>query len=607
MNLERIHSLFRERRDAFGPMWARLDEVRRAYNGDLVVALPGLSQDERPAIANLVKSGIDQTGRRISSVIPEPCFPAKSASDRSDRAAALKGNIVKGWWHANKMPSKLARRARWLIAYSAAPVSVVPDHDGNPLWVLRDPLNTWPAPRLDPDDMVPPDCIFSYKRSRSWLERAYPDQYRILRKHESTATFTMLEYLDQRQRVVMCVGDESPATGMDIAYSGASEYVTLIDVENKAGVPLTVCPGRPTLDSPQGQFDGMIGIQQMQSQLMALHILAVQRGVFGETWVYSSDPQRPARIINNADARSGKVGNIVGGQLVNIQPQPGVLTAPTLDRMEYAERADGSVPAEFGGFSTSNIRTGRRGSQVLEASVDYIVQEAQTVFEQSLEAEDAIAMQIAKKYQGSRSISLYVPNKGEIQFTPSKDLDSDVHQVKYAYAGADADTLVIAALQRVGAGIMSKRQAMQMDPMTPDVEAAMDEIVAEQVEQAVLTGFQTQLASPTSPYTPLQGARIAMLVRENKKSLGEAIEQVHQEAAAEQAAAAQGQLDAQGQQPGLSAPGAPGTPDAFSPIQDPGAGPGNLSQLMTQIRRPQMMLPQESQPVGAPTQGGPPA
>ncbi|NCV60837.1 MAG: hypothetical protein EBW52_05455, partial [Betaproteobacteria bacterium] len=43
------------------------------------------------------------------------------------------------------------------------------------------------------------------------------------------------------------------------------------------------------------------------------------------------------------------------------QINPGYKTDTALDRLERQERLEGSIPAEFGGESASNIRTGRRG------------------------------------------------------------------------------------------------------------------------------------------------------------------------------------------------------------------------------------------------------
>lgn len=597
---ERIHAMYRERRDAAGPIWGRLDEIRQAYNGDLVVAVPGLGAGERPAVANLIQSGIDQTGRRIASVMPEVMFPPARATKIAQSAATLKRDVVKGWWHGQDMPKKLGRRARHLIAYAGAPVSVVPGPDGQPMWLLRDPLNTWPDVCPDPDDIVPPNVVFSYKRNRSYLERMFPDQYSLLAKNPNTVTFLCLEYLDKDERVVMCVGDTPTTAGyLDPNTSGGSQLVELVRIPNLTGRALTVVPVRPTLDRAIGQFDGAVGLYQMQAQLMALYILAVQRGTFGETWVYSEDPNRPAQVITNADARSGVVGNIRGGKIINFQPSVGALTPQAINQLEASERMDGAIPAEYGGFGATNVRTGKRGAQVMGATIDYVVQEAQLVLAESLQEENKAAFAVAKAYGKTATFSLYVPRRGEITYVPAKDLDNDVHEVSYAYAGADADALAISLLQKVGAGILSTETAMEIDPTVPDVEAEKQRILIDGLQKAELSGVQADFANPQGPFTPVQRARIMDLVRQGK-SLSDAVVAVDQEAQAAQAAAQQGQLPDEQMQPGTAMPGAPGTAQAGAPIPEQGAGPRNLADLMTLTRRPQQRIAQEAMPTAAP-------
>ena len=79
-----------------------------------------------------------------------------------------------------------------------------------------------------------------------------------------------------------------------------------------------------------------------------------------------------------------------------MQTNPGYKTDVALDRLERQERLEGAIPAEFGGESGTNIRTGRRGESILSATVDFRVQEAQEIFASSLVEEDKIAIAIEK-------------------------------------------------------------------------------------------------------------------------------------------------------------------------------------------------------------------
>ena len=60
--------------------------------------------------------------------------------------------------------------------------------------------------------------------------------------------------------------------------------VELERVPNPLGQTPVVCAQRISLDGAQGQFDGILGMYQMQARLMALEVIAVQKGVFPDTW-----------------------------------------------------------------------------------------------------------------------------------------------------------------------------------------------------------------------------------------------------------------------------------------------------------------------------------
>ena len=139
-----------------------------------------------------------------------------------------------------------------------------------------------------------------------------------------------------------------------------------------------VCAERINLDHAQGQFDGILGMYQMQARLMALEVIAVQKGVFPDTWLVGRAGETP-QIVNPADGLTGEVGVVRGGDLKDMALQPGYMTNPAIDRLERAQRLTAGIPSEFGGESTTNIRTGRRGDAVLSAVVDFPVQEAQRI------------------------------------------------------------------------------------------------------------------------------------------------------------------------------------------------------------------------------------
>src|SRR5207302_1330413 len=133
------------------------------YEGRVAVPLPEMAANERVAVANLINQGIDAHAQRIASTQPDAFFPPtkpgqkKAEADARDRRRALFG-----WWEANELDIKEHRRARWFVAYASAPVVIRPDfRRGIPSWHVRSPLETYPSPTANYDDMTPDDSIFA--------------------------------------------------------------------------------------------------------------------------------------------------------------------------------------------------------------------------------------------------------------------------------------------------------------------------------------------------------------------------------------------------------------------------------------------------------------
>ena len=279
----------------------------------------------------------------------------------------------------------------------------------------------------------------------------------------------------------------------------------------------------------------------------------MQKGVFPDTYLVGRAGETP-QIVNPADGLTGEVGVVRGGDLRDMQMQPGYMTNPAIDRLERAQRLTAGIPQEFGGESTSNIRTGRRGDAVLSAVVDFTVQEAQRIMARALQEENKVAIDMAKAYAGNRPRSFYVSTKnvkGRVDYRPNENFDSTDNVVSYSHPGADINNLVIGGGQRVGMGTMSKHSFMAIDPLVDDPEFEHDTVIGEQLEQALLSSVQQQAAEGIIP--PADLARIMDLVTNDQMELAGAVEKVQKEAQERQAE----MVDplAPEAQPGLALPG----------------------------------------------------
>lgn len=211
--VEEIVGIYRHRRRLQGPVIDQMQRVKELANSDVIIPLNELDRNARSSVANLLVQGLDQTSMRVASTMPSPFFPAiKEGSERSKELAALRKKAMLSIWDQNRINMKLRRRARHLLAYSSSPVVIKPDFKNLvPRWHVRNPLDTYPCPSDDPDDPVPYDCIFTYRKPYSWLVMNYGgliDGRLRLGKVDHDTMFTLLEYIDADEIVLIVIGAE---------------------------------------------------------------------------------------------------------------------------------------------------------------------------------------------------------------------------------------------------------------------------------------------------------------------------------------------------------------------------------------------------------------
>jgi|TARA_Y100000996_G_scaffold309904_1_gene246506 hypothetical protein len=557
--IEEIVAIYSSRNQASDGAKSRMRDLRDYYNGDVIVPLPEINSDEQSAVANLLAQGLDQTAMRIASTRPDIyCPPTDNKRKRSRENAEILRKALFGWWENSRMDLQIAKRARHLIGYATTVTQLrFNPKTGCPEWHLRDPLTAYPATLLGVDDLRPRDVIFAYERSLGYLRSMYPETARMFQSDSGAGEdqpIEMIEYVDGEEQVLIAMrGPVETGLFATANYSDDNIIVELERAPNPLGECPVVCAERISLDDSQGQFDGILGMYQMQARLMALEVIAVQKGVFPDTWLIGRPGETP-QIVNPADGLTGEVGVVRGGDLRDMQMQPGYMTNPAIDRLERAQRLTAGIPPEFGGESTTNIRTGRRGDAVLSAVVDFPVQEAQRIMARSLQEENRLAVNMSKKYAGNKGKSFYVTSKnakGRVDYTPNTNFESNDNVVIYSQAGADINNLVIGGGQRVGMGTMSKRSFMSLDPLVEDPEFEHDAVVAEQLESALLVSIQQQASEGIIP--PADLARIMELVANNEYELAEAVDKVQKEAQERQATMVE--ATAAEAQPGLAMPG----------------------------------------------------
>jgi hypothetical protein len=592
--LDPLLDLYHARLSHFSPVHAGMRAIEQIYNGDFTVTIADLEKNEKAAVPNLLRQGVDQMAGRVASVVPQVFFASENPGARNaDRKATQAARVIGGWWQLDRLPIKTRTRARHLIAYGMAPTVVTYDPKTNrPCWNVRNPMECFPSMEMVPGTFTPTDVIFAYRRPASWLRaKGYGTQLqqvtaRRLVDIPKDQQFILLEYVDPDIHLLAITGTTQPNSAWSVP-AGAMRIVPLEIAQNPTGVMNATVPTRLTLGRASGQFDSMIAMYYMQSRLMALEIAAIEKGVFPDTYLVSR-PGEQARFIDGPhDGRTGRVNILSGGDIKEMDTSPGYKTDGMIDRMERSQRLTAGIPAEFGGESATNIRTGRRGDQVLSGVIDFPVGEAQEVLAFALQEEDRAAIALAKHYDGSAPRTIYVGTGNQVQkvtYVSSQVFTHDEHRVSYPVSGADVNSLIMGIGQRVGMGLMSKETGAEMDPWIDNAETEHDRIIAEGLEQALVGGLQQQAAAGAIP--PLVLGKIMSLVRNDKMELAEAMVKVTEDAAREQqeAEAAAGPPTAEQQM-------APAAQQAMAG-QIPGASPDqqSLSGLLTALRKPAMAV-----------------
>lgn len=598
MNSQDIVALYKQRLNFYGPLHQKMKLIQSIYNGTMEIPLPDMEENTMPSVPNLLAQGVDQMAGRITSVIPAVNFASTKPGVRvADRRATTASRTITGWWQEDALPMKMKQRGRHQIAYGMTPAVIRWNNKTKrPTWQIRHPLETYPSTDVIPGNLSPTDTIFAYRRSVAWLRaRGYGDRLLALTGDydlSGDASILLLEYVDMYETHLIAASYKTPdpyAMSEIDMMGGQMRSITLERYPNMSGdMCPVVIPMRITLDTAGGQFDTMIGMYYQQAKLMALETIAVEKGIFPDTYLVSR-PGEVGRFLDGPhDGRTGMVNIIAGGDIREIQSQPGYLTNPTIDRLERNQRVTAGIPAEFGGESSSNIRTGRRGDAVLSAVIDYPVAEAQETFSYALQQENKIAIQLSKSWAGDEKRTIYVGTGNAarpVTYVPNETFETDEHVVSYPASGADINSLIIGIGQRVGLGIMSKETAATLDPYIDNPEQEHDSIIAEGLEQALMAGIQQQASQGAIP--PLVVAKVMKLVKDDRMELAEALNKVTEDAMKEQQEAEQAAAGAQ--TPEMAMAGAAmqsmAGPQAMPAVQGPSPSQANLGQLLNTLRK----------------------
>ena len=583
-------------------------EIADLYDGDIVVPLPEFQTDERPAIANIARQGINQTAQRIASVFPEiEAMPAAATKRELDKARSRRRAFY-AFHELNRSQRKIRRAARYLVGYASAPLRVRPNMSGEfPQFDVRSPLSTYACPTGDPDDMLPPDCIFANRQTLGWLRRSHPEAAASLGvKKGDTAdtTIDVLEYVDSDVIWLVAARRQGEGSGeFDFNNSIASgeihlaaDWAPIAMVPNRAGMPLVVVPGEISLSQQRSGYHQIVGMYQRAAEMDALAYIATRQGILGETWVIANPSEEP-ELRQAPNPFEGVPGIIKGGSVQHRNTPPQFMERTAVGDLERAQRLTVGLPAELGGEAAANVRTGRRADQLLAAVLDFPVQEAHQLFEESLEHVNEAMARIDHAYF-PRSEKVYAvrfgAERGDLAYKPgelwvdSAGLVACRSKVSYFAAGLDAGDRIVALGQRLGMGTISQETVMRHDPLVDDVEGEKSRSTAESIERAILTQVQTLAASPESPFSVGDFSSLIKKVRSGVRIdlAWDDVEQEIEERRQAELEAQQAQVPAGAEMMMGGAVGAGPEAEVAGAIAPPPEDLRNLSSMLTAARSP---------------------
>lgn len=597
---QRIVNLYHQRKQRLAPVHAKMQTIGDQYENLVQVVLPELDKNEVAAVANLISQGVDQMAMRVASTVPSINYPPlRPGIDKSENYARIRRQANYGWWQANNFDRKQRKRSKWLVAYAAAPVVIRPDFKrGIPRWQLTDPLSVFPAACADEDDICPSDGILAYRRTYGWLCENYPQKAAALEMGKDPSPdseIDVLEYIDAETHCLIAVGrtpeaqTPNPLMGHVQAKTPGLPFIELERFSNRVGRCTLVYPTRPCLRSPISQFDGMPGVYRMQARAMALWFIAAERGIFPETW-FESRPNETVDIIERADGVAGVPGRVKGGEMKEVMVAPNPSIGQIIETLERNQRVTAGMSTEFGGEQPTSARTGRAGEQLLSATIDYWIQEAQETLGLAYMEENRLAVAVAKSYFGDTPKSFYVSwkgAKGTVDYVPNVHFENDNNIVSWPQAGSDVNQLVVGLGQRLGLEEISIETAQELDPYIDDPEEENRRLVAQSVNKAFMASVDQAVAA--GQVGPTELARFVELVMTGRMDPYKAWQQLHQEAQEQQAT--QPQPGTPQAMPGLAAPGQQAAqglpqPSGSAPIPQLGPGPQHMQQLISALHAP---------------------
>lgn len=563
-----IFTTMMARRSADTPLIARMLDTRDRYNGDVVVPLRDVDSepDMKPLAPQVIRNGIEHTAMRANAAEPSIMVPAVNAGRQDSalrRAQTRRRALYSTWWDSG-MSLLRGRAYRHLAGYGTFAMLVVPDFvNGRARIELRDPLTAYPELRSPGDFRAPLNVGFVYGRSPAWIKSRYGQAVldRLGPHPQGDGLWDMVEWIDETAVVLGVLGPRSPE-GLPASPPQSVRGAELRRWPNRLGWVPVACPQRITLDRVAGQLEAITGMADWIDKLMALEVLAAERGVFPDMYVLSED-NRAAQITAGEwqDGRTGNMNILENakniGQLVTT---PGPLTGQIISALERAGQITGGVIPEYGGETASSLRTGRAIDTIGSFSVDPRIKEMQDIMANALSRViNPAILDTEKSYWPSKKFTVFSgwpADPGEVEYTPSDDFETTNNVVTYAFPGSDISQINVWILQAMGGKLISRKTGRRKHPMIDDAELEDRLVLEEALDDAGIQSVQQQVSAGALPLIDLAFFRQRIRAGDEwDVALLAADDRARQRQATQPEEAGEGEVGPPGVAPGLAMPG----------------------------------------------------
>ena len=587
---------------------SQMVEVERRYSGEYVIPLPNVDEgDSLPRTTPLlVADAIDHTSRSAASVMfdvscPLVRRPGHSIEDQRANASKRR-QILAATYHTSRFQLLRRKAFRHFAGYATYGYDVVPDPvRGGPRIRLLNPLLTYPDPKADEDYGDPMDYGIVRGQSASWLRYHYPET-RIenggpITDKGGAELWDVVEWFDPEVCMTGLLGPRDSVNGESCHPDMVTRpHLLLSWYPNYAEMTAAVMPRRITLGRLASQIAQLTGVVDLMDRLMALDILASEKGIWPDTYIIGSDRGVPSLVGGEwKDGRTGLVNLIRNADGVGqLRGSPDPNSKMTIDRLERNVRISTSLVPQTGGETYGALRTGRGIDALMSAAVDPKVHELHEIDSAYMATLNQAIFATWKGWWGKDKLFVFSgwrSDKGEVEFTPEVDIVSTDNAVHYPIPGQEVSQVTITLGQLLGTRGISLRTFRRMHPWIDDAEGEEAIINEEEMERFALDAIMAQIQNQQLPLTYL-----AKLERHRKEShdIFGAIEKADQEIREEQAAL-QAEMETQQQmgmdpmmdpmmQQGLGGPAAAPIPQQEMVDPELAGRVGQANQLISALR-----------------------